>query len=578
MNSKTLLVLAIILGVVAAFLLSPTWLAVRDREEPPSGELVRSMHFVLQRGEAVWLDESASLFLAEDGRRLLITRSTLSATSPAIGIATQSHYDARYRPVAYQLAAETSAGTQIVSGQSDGTRFAMEVRAGGARQAATARSSDGAFLLDNNVIAHYALLFEAIRAEAVPQTFSAIVPQVLAEIPARWADGGAVRFLSGDKAYDGKQITVGVGDVEIALVSYEGRLVGLVNRTQGTVAYDVDLLPNGLALPTEPMPATGVERRVAFSSGDLALVGTLSLPAARAPFAAVLIVGGSGPLDRDGNAPGLRMEAYRELALGLAQGGIASLRYDKRGVGESAGVADLASRTDLAADVRAAWTALAAQPEVANVPRFALGHSEGAYLVADLAADAGDVAGLVLLSGSPQSLAAVTRWQVETLVRAQGATEDQVAVALEQEDEYLAFVRASSGQWSDYTVEALRAALPWLSVAGAEQLKRSPLGLVWLREHYNADPRETLTRVSCPVLILSGAKDMQVPPRDGEVMAEVLGRAGNERVTSILMEDLNHVLRYHPEEPNLLYQHLDAPIDPRVVDTVRSWIDEVTVD
>ncbi len=224
------------------------------------------------------------------------------------------------------------------------------------------------------------------------------------------------------------------------------------------------------------------------------------------------------------------MDAYRQLARAFADKGIASFRYDKRGVGASGGDTSTASRSDLLADVRAAWNSLRAQPELAGVPRLALGHSEGTYLVEDLAAGNPDVAGLVLLCGSPQSLAGVTRWQVETLLRQQGASDDQVRAALEQEDQYLAFVKASSGQWADYSVGALQSALPWLTDAAAQQLKSSTLGLAWLREHYNADPVASLSRITCPVLIISAGKDAQVPPKDGEAMAEVLRTSGNADV------------------------------------------------
>ncbi len=578
MVTKLLLILGIVLGLIALAFLGPLEPKKALDLSESSGELVHSGHFLLTHGDARWLDESYSLFLAPDGHYLLISDGTLTVSGVTVRLAEQTHYDARYRPLAYQLAADTPSGTQIISAQAGQNVLTMEVRVGSARQAKDVALDDNLMLLDNNVIAHYAILLEAIRAEAVGQTFSAAVPQALTQAPSHWDEPVSVRFQSGRQAYDGKEITVHLADTTIDLVTYEGRLVGLVNRNQGTTAYDVDLLPDGFSLP-EPeanaAPAGVVEKPVSFRSGDLSLAGTLTLPSAQtAPLCAVLFVAGSGPVDRDGNAPGFHMDAYRQLAEILAASGIASLRYDKRGVGASQGDAATASRTDLVADVRAAWSALRAQPELAAVSCVALGHSEGTYLVEDLAARNPDVAGLVLLCGSPQSLADVTRWQVETLLRQQGATVEQVRGALEQEDEYIAFVKASSGQWSDYTVAALQAALPWLTDAAAQQLRGSPLGLAWLREHYNADPASMLAQIECPVLILSAGKDAQVPPEDGEAMAKILKAAGNANVTSALISDLNHVLRHHPEEPNLTYQHLDEPIDPRVAAAIVSWAEK----
>jgi hypothetical protein len=454
----------------------------------------------------------------------------------------------------------------------------MEVRAGAARQSVDGPVDESLLLLDNNVIAHYAILLAAIHAGDVGQTFSAAVPQALSRIPSRWEPPVGIRFRSGGEAYAGQKIVVHLGDTAIDLVSYDGRLVGLIHRTQGTIAYDVDLLPDGFTLveaAAAAVPEGIAETSVSFRSGDLTFAGTLTLPATQTPpLCAVLFVAGSGPVDRDGNAVGFRMDAYRQLAHALAQNGIASLRYDKRGVGQSNGDAPTASRADLLADVRAAWNAISTQSELAGIPRVALGHSEGTYLVEDLAAGHPDVDGLILLCGSPQSLAGVTRWQVETLLRQQGASDEQVRAALEQEDEYLAFVKASVGQWSDYTVAQLRTALPWLTDAVAQQLKSSPLGLAWLREHYNAVPAASLSRIACPVLILSAGKDAQVPPADGAAMAQILTAAGNTKARSVLLDDLNHVLRHHPEEPNVVYQHLDEPIDSRVRTAIVEWVRE----
>jgi alpha-beta hydrolase superfamily lysophospholipase len=76
------------------------------------------------------------------------------------------------------------------------------------------------------------------------------------------------------------------------------------------------------------------------------------------------------------------------------------------------------------------------------------------------------------------------------------------------------------------------------------------------------------------VLILSAGKDAQVPPADGAAMAQILTAAGNTKARSVLLDDLNHVLRHHPEEPNVVYQHLDEPIDSRVRTAIVEWVRE----
>ncbi len=155
------------------------------------------------------------------------------------------------------------------------------------------------------------------------------------------------------------------------------------------------------------------ESAVEIDGGSAPLRGTIAMPPGPSPIAAVLIIAGSGPTDRDGNQPGLRNESLKLLAHGLAGLGIGSLRVDKRGIGESA--AAMTSEQDLrfATYVRdaVAWvTFLRGQARVRKV--FMLGHSEGA-LVVTLAAQQARVGGLILIAGLGVPAGVVLRRQLD---------------------------------------------------------------------------------------------------------------------------------------------------------------------
>ena len=79
------------------------------------------------------------------------------------------------------------------------------------------------------------------------------------------------------------------------------------------------------------------EQTVVVSTGDVRLEGTLSMPGTPGPHPAALLLSGSGPLDRDSNMARQRLDVAQALASGLASCGVASLRFDKRGVGMSGG-------------------------------------------------------------------------------------------------------------------------------------------------------------------------------------------------------------------------------------------------
>ncbi|HHR85749.1 MAG TPA: alpha/beta fold hydrolase, partial [Candidatus Acetothermia bacterium] len=253
----------------------------------------------------------------------------------------------------------------------------------------------------------------------------------------------------------------------------------------------------------------------------------------------------------------MKTNVFRQLAVALAKAGIGSLRYDKRGVGRSEGVFANVSMDDLVADARAALSTLRSSSGIDPTRVFLLGHSEGGILAPIIAADNNDLGGIVLLAAPAHSLDWIIRKQIEQTNRDMGKSDDEVQMALAQEDQYLDFVRNSSGDWSDYTFDQLKEAMPWLTQEKYIQIKM--LSLSWLRQHFHHDPIETTKKVRCPVLIVQGEKDYQVPSSEADLLATTLKEAGNAEVTVDLIPDLNHLMRYHPEQPNLTYRHLDEP-------------------
>jgi len=571
MDTKILIGLAVVLGLLLIAFAGPK---VEPPEPEVRGELIVSSRFILGADETTLLEEDFTIFYHPSEGYTLISQGDLHVGEEPIRLVQTTRYDQTLWPVSYEMVASSGSVRDEVSSWVETAGLVMAVRTAGLAQDVTVPVVSNYAVLDNNMIGHFAMLLLAIEANALESEFTAAVPQKLLSLPARVAGPTSVGFSSGSAVYEGTGYEVWLGDTRIDLIEYQGQMVGLANRTQGTIGYDVGRFPDGLKIldQAEPSLPAGVrEQDVRFASGELSLAGTLVLPSGEGPFPAALFLHGSGPIDRDGNVPGFPMDAYRQLAYGLAEVGIASLRFDKRGVGESEGSSETASMTDLVGDGRAALEALRARTEIDPNRILIVGHSEGAYLGTVLAAEDPQLAGLVLLAGAARPLDEITRWQVEAALRLSGADDERVAAALEQEDEYIAFVEGSSGEWSDYSVADLKAALPWLTDVAAEQLLATPLSLSWLREHYLAQTEDVLAGVRAPVFALNGEKDLQVPASEAEAIRDILEGAGNEDVTVHVLPDLNHLLRYHPEAPSLLFRHIDQPVDPRVIDLVRQW-------
>ena len=151
---------------------------------------------------------------------------------------------------------------------------------------------------------------------------------------------------------------------------------------------------------------------VTFYSGGCAIAGTFT--EAADPVAAALLVPGGGKSDRNSDArlPGgrmLRIGVDKAIAGALAGARVCALRYDKRGVGASGGEYLRAGMDDRRADARAALGWLAAR--TGGLSLLAIGHSEGAWYAAELAAD--HVVGAVLLAGDARPAEEILSWQTE---------------------------------------------------------------------------------------------------------------------------------------------------------------------
>lgn len=291
-----------------------------------------------------------------------------------------------------------------------------------------------------------------------------------------------------------------------------------------------DPVATPVVLPSEPAP----------------LHGTLLAPSETR--AAALIIAGSGPTDRDGNSPmGVSASSYRLLAEGLAAHGVATVRTDKRGVGESAssGMAESDLRFTHYSDDARAWAAETAR--LTGQPcAWLIGHSEGA-LVALVAAGEGDetVCGLVLLSGAGRPIGAVLREQLAT------APEPLLSQALT----ILAELEAG---------RPVAEVPPQLAVLFRPSVQ--PYMISWLP----LDPARLVAAYPGPVMIGHGTTDIQVGVADAQAMA-----AARPDATLKIWEGVNHLLKIAPADRAAnaaTYRDPDLPLAPGVVEDVAGFI------
>ncbi len=287
------------------------------------------------------------------------------------------------------------------------------------------------------------------------------------------------------------------------------------------------------------------------ATGDL--FGTLTLPEGSGAHPVVLIIAGSGPTDRDGNspipvAPGkpLRTNSYEMLATALASDGIASVRYDKRGIAASAaalaGGKESDLRFDTGIDDAAAWiTMLRSDKRFSKI--IVVGHSEGS-LVGMVAAQRARADGFVSLEGAGRPAADVLR---EQLI-ARGAPLAMVGPILDS---------LSAGK----SVATVPAGLEPLFHASVQ-----PYLISWFRY----DPAAEIAKLPFPVLVVQGTHDIQVT----EVDARKLAAEPNAKL--LIVPNMTHVLKDGPTDPaaqlTSVYTDPTLPLDPQLVSAVVSYV------
>jgi fermentation-respiration switch protein FrsA (DUF1100 family) len=548
-----------------------------------SGQEIESGTFELWWGTVRLGQETFSFQRTDTGYRLI---STMRLRALGIRMSQQLDLTSDLRPISYALDALTRLGSLEARAQITGNQAWLSVKSGAGAFERVVTGEGEFVILDyyNHfgsyfyVPSHFWLLHERIkRGLPMPAKLTALVPQEVAAPFLFIYPPSTTTLTSGGRTLEAQKYLLVLGWLDAELYSTEGKLVGVEAPQHWVGLHRYDLFPWGFKPPAapEPIKPEGVQEiEVSFANKEVQLAGTLAIPpGATGPSPAVLFIHGSGPQDRDGNAPtgpGTKINDFKVLAYKLAEIGIASLRYDDRGVGLSSGDWREANLEDLVSDARAALEYLKSRSEVDPQRLFVLGWSEGG-IIAPILASEGRVAGLITLAAPAHSLEWIILYQTEFILRAEGHAEDKIQEGLRRTRALFDWIKQSQGEWEDYTCGQLQQALPWLTCEEFEFLKES-FALSWYRQHFAHDPLATIQQVKVPVLIIQGDKDIQVPKEEALLLAEELRKAGNEQVTLQILPDLNHGLRYHPEIASIGATHVDEPMDERVLRLISDWL------
>ena len=473
---------------------------------------------------------------------------TLEATVDASGfrLVTRMQYDDAYQPLTYDLevvalaTGEQQRAVRVTVG--DYVRWTVAGQPVGGSHALPAPRA----VMQNLVWSHLAAMVRRLP----PGGDTSLVLHTFL------VDNGGVLDLT--LARQNGRVTASLAGIEVVLVpAADGALESATVPSQGLV---VERVPAESISASRPLvahapatPPAGVgEEPYAWNDGSQHLVGTLTRPqSAAGPVPVVLIVAGSGPTDRDGNSRlGLTSDVYKKLAWGLARRGIASVRYDKRGIGASAFTGDVSAVAfdDFTDDAVAGTRALAADPRFSRV--VLVGHSEGALLV-ERAANAGaPVAGVVMLAGMGRRFTAVLHEQMARQL--EGAR-------LAAYDSLMALFLGSG---------------PMPEVPPDLRVLLHPSVRRFVQTASAIDPAAEARRLPVPLLVVQGATDIQVSVQDAEAL-----RAARPDAEVHVLPDANHLFVHIATRDQaaqlVTYNDPSLPLVPDLVPLVAAFVERV---
>ncbi len=360
--------------------------------------------------------------------------------------------------------------------------------------------------------------------------------------------------------------------------------------TQGGMTFDLNLAPTDetaiLPLrPQEPLPPFPYATEEVFfhnAKADITLAGTLSIPRGKGPHPGVVMISGSGPQNRDEEIAGHK--PFLVLADFLARHGIASLRFDDRGINQSEGDFTSATSLDFKTDAEAAFAFLQKQRRIDPGRCGLIGHSEGGMIAQMLAADNEQLAFIVLLAAPGVPISELMLKQAKLIARAQGASKNEIELSLASNKAVFDILQQEQNPDSarmkvNHEMEKLALSLAGNAPGRKEMLQKqlqSGLDAVftpWFLFFINYNPADYLSRVHCPVLALNGEKDIQVEAVSNiGGITEIMQQSGNEQLVTHILPGLNHLFQAAETGAPKEYAEIEETFSPRALAIIADWI------
>lgn len=336
--------------------------------------------------------------------------------------------------------------------------------------------------------------------------------------------------------------------------------------------------------PKAPFPYESEDVTFENKSAGIELAGTLTYPKTGGPFPVAVMISGSGPQDRDETIHGHK--PFLVIADHLARNGIAVLRFDDRGIGQSEGDFGQATSKDFASDALAAVEYLASRKEIDADHIGLIGHSEGGIVAPMTTVSTDKVSFIVLLASPGVTGADILRTQLPASFFLAGGTKDKVE-ALNRSvnaviDAYEEFPERIPSERFDQIFGEFETAVEdgnkvEKAYPAAIRKTLAALDSKWVRFFMIHDPAPVLEKVKCPVLAVNGEKDCQVDSSINlSAIKNALERGGNDDYEVKELKGLNHLFQNCTTGSLAEYPLIEETFAPSVLEIVSEWIKSKT--
>ncbi|HAV53753.1 alpha/beta fold hydrolase [Aequorivita vladivostokensis] len=317
---------------------------------------------------------------------------------------------------------------------------------------------------------------------------------------------------------------------------------------------------------------------------SITLKGTFTYPKTGGNFTTAILISGSGPQNR--NSEILGHKSFWVLADYLASHGIAVLRYDDRGVGESTGDFSKATSVDFAEDVVAAITYLEGRKEIDPKKIGLIGHSEGGVIAPMVASENKNVAFIVSMAGVMIPGSELLLLQKQLQLRSMGSSDSFISKEIEFDKGIMSTVTTSPVDSLKYNLEKYTSDFfkehpnfpseHGMTEAYYKTLIVESYSSPWLSNFIRYDPINALENVDCPFLALNGEKDLQVPAKENlGVLLRISEADTTKKITLKSYPGINHLFQECETGSVMEYAQIEQTLSPQVLKDITEWINNL---